>query len=123
MPKISRGWITYRDIFGKTHRQGFTYLVHKSGRTDPLPDSFEYQPWNMKYKEIPSKQEPLPPDFKTVQIKNRKRLKASAHPLYGLSAVFRAPQLAAGASEPGAGYLPTPAKRVRQRFFRFVPHK
>jgi hypothetical protein len=70
MPKISRGWITYRDIFGKTQRQGFRYLVDKSGRTDPLPDSFEYEPWNMKYKEIPSKQEPLPPDFKTVQIKN-----------------------------------------------------
>ena len=70
MPKISRGWITYRDIFGETHRQEFRYLVHKSGRTDPLPNSFEYKPWSMKYKEIPSKQEPLPPDFKTVQIKN-----------------------------------------------------
>lgn len=69
MPKVSRGWITYRDIFGKTHRQAFRYVVHPSGRTDSLPDSFEYQPWNMQYKERPSEQEPLPPNVKTVLVK------------------------------------------------------
>lgn len=36
MPRVSRGWITYRDIFGKTHRQGFRYVVHPSGRTNSL---------------------------------------------------------------------------------------
>jgi hypothetical protein len=45
---------------------------------------------------------------------------ADQHLNYGLSVVFRAPQLAAGASKQGAPYTATPAKRAYQRFFRIV---
>jgi hypothetical protein len=69
MPKVSCGWITYRDVFGKTHRQGYKYLIHPNGRTDPLPGFFDYEPWNTEHREIASGQEPLPPNVKTVQVK------------------------------------------------------
>lgn len=70
MPKVSCGWVTYKDVLGKIRRQGYKYLVHANGRSDSLPDCFTYEPWNTEYEERVSEQEPLPANVKTVQIKN-----------------------------------------------------
>ena len=68
MPKVSCGWITYLDIFGETHRQGYKYLIHSDGRTNSLPNCFTYEPWKVEHKEKPSDQEALPRNVSTKQI-------------------------------------------------------
>lgn len=70
LPKVSCGWITYIDVFGTTHRQGYKYMVGLRGRTDSLPDCFTYEPWKTEYKEQPSDQEPLPAGYLTRPIKD-----------------------------------------------------
>jgi hypothetical protein len=68
MPKISCGWLTYIDVFNSEQRQGWKYRADATGRTDPLPGCYTYEPWNDEYAEIPSDQEPLPPDVITEPI-------------------------------------------------------
>ena len=57
------------DVFGATHRpQGRKHSIHTTGRTDSLPGCYTYEPWNIKFREEPSDQKPLPPDAITRQI-------------------------------------------------------
>ena len=68
MPKVSWGWITYVDVFGTVHCQGWKHIIHTTGRTDSLPGCYTYEPWKIEHGEETSDQEPLPPDAIAKQI-------------------------------------------------------
>ncbi len=51
-PRISCGYITYEDVFGKMQRQGWKHRLRLDGNSNSLPGCYSsfYQPWKDKTK-------------------------------------------------------------------------